>query len=487
MLFHERERARTSPTRRSRRPVLEPLEERMLLSGNPPFAVGGDPIVNPADFRVTTFASGLNYPHGMTTLSDGSLLVGVNNPVGGTSFFNTVGQLLRFTDTNSNGLADGAGQVVFGNLPGEVTALHQAGEFILATTSEAGSERISFLRSGATPSAALTPVGSIDFSFPAGWEHTTFAFVVRPTPGQSGNYDVIINIGSQYNGVVIGNNGRVVLDANGNPTFQPTTGTVGASGLVSGTLQCDSLYMVTVHDNLGSPDVSNLGKRHALPAPTPRGGPKGTFLLLPALSAYWAILHSSGSGRRARLVAAGAEAVLQAQQRGGLRGPGAGAVGTIAAEREPDGGDLGFGHRGVDELQPVGPARDRPRIEGRPRVPGSEARPWPNRRRPRSREHSNPDRSHERSLGPRTGRETSASLRHRAPGGRTRRGRPGTPGRIASRSSPAAGGLCPGPLVQGQLDPRRVLAEHGGGRAVDVELPVERRERGEVVDPLDPR
>ena len=31
--------------------------------------------VDPADFRVTTFASGLNYPYGMQQLSDGSLLV----------------------------------------------------------------------------------------------------------------------------------------------------------------------------------------------------------------------------------------------------------------------------------------------------------------------------------------------------------------------------------------------------------------------------
>jgi len=39
--------------------------------GQPAFCRWGDPSVNPADFRVTTFASGLNYPHGMMTLSDG--------------------------------------------------------------------------------------------------------------------------------------------------------------------------------------------------------------------------------------------------------------------------------------------------------------------------------------------------------------------------------------------------------------------------------
>jgi glucose/arabinose dehydrogenase len=237
---------------------LESLESRRLLTGGPPFAVGGDPIVNPADFRVTTFASGLNYPHGMTVLSDGSLLVAVNNPNGGSSFFDSTGRLLRFTDSNGDGVADDAGQILFDNLPGEVTALHQAGEFILATSSAAGSERISFLRTGATPSDSLTFAGSITFSFPANWEHTTFASVVRPTPGQSGNYDLIFNVGSEYNGVVIGSNGQVVLDSNGNPTYVPTTDTVGIGGLISGTLLGDSLYMVTIHDNGGTPSATNL-------------------------------------------------------------------------------------------------------------------------------------------------------------------------------------------------------------------------------------
>jgi glucose/arabinose dehydrogenase len=238
--------------------VVEQLEERPLLSG-PPFAVGGDPSVNPADFRVTTFASGLNYPKGLTTLSDGSMVVAVNNPnAGSTSFYNSTGELLRFTDANGDGVADGPGKVLYNGLPGGVTAVHQAGEFLLATSTQTGSERISVLREGATPSAALTLVGSIAFTFPSPWEHTSFASVVRPTPGQPGNFDLIFNIGSQYNGVVIGSDGNVVLDSHGNPTYQPTTGTVGASGLVTATLKGDSLYMVTLHDQGGTPVMSNL-------------------------------------------------------------------------------------------------------------------------------------------------------------------------------------------------------------------------------------
>src|SRR5262249_35286700 len=156
------------------------------------------------------------------------------------------------------GVADGPGQVLFDGLPGEVTAIHQAGEFVLATSSLAGSERISVLRLGPTPADPLTLAGSIDFSFPFNWEHTTFASAVRPAPGQPGDYDVVFNIGSQFNGAVIGSDGQVVLDARGRAIPEPTTGTVGVGGLVSGTLLGDSLYMVTLHDNSGTPVVSNL-------------------------------------------------------------------------------------------------------------------------------------------------------------------------------------------------------------------------------------
>ena len=248
-----------SGRRRASRPGLERLEGRELLAA--PFAVGGDPIVKPADFRVTTFASGLNYPHGMQSLPDGSMLVAVNNPNnGGANFFDTTGELLRFTDADGDGVADNpAGNVLYNGLPGEVTAVKQAGRFILATSSVAGSERISFLRMGSTPAAPLTLAGSLDIHFPdPSWEHTTFALAVRPTPGQPGNYDVFFNIGSQFNGVVIGSDGKVVLDSKGVPTYQPTLDTVRTSGLMSSTLAGDAIHMVTLHNVRGTPRLTNL-------------------------------------------------------------------------------------------------------------------------------------------------------------------------------------------------------------------------------------
>ena len=191
MATSERSRTRTSlaarPRRRPVRFIVERLEDRRLLTGGAPFSVTG-PGVNPADFRITTFASGLNYPDGMLTLSDGSLLVGVSNLEGSSTYARSGGELLRFTDTTGTGVADNPnGEVMYNGLPGELSGLSQAGAFILATSAETGYERISVLATGAAPSDSLTLVGSVDFRFSdSGWWHTTFANAVWPIPGQSG-------------------------------------------------------------------------------------------------------------------------------------------------------------------------------------------------------------------------------------------------------------------------------------------------------------
>src|SRR6516165_97721 len=92
---------------RNRGVVLERLEPRFLLTINPP-AVGGDPSVNPADFRVTVYATGLDYPTGVLAEPDGSLLVVLNQPTSGHSdFYSTTAQIVRFVDSNSDGGADG--------------------------------------------------------------------------------------------------------------------------------------------------------------------------------------------------------------------------------------------------------------------------------------------------------------------------------------------------------------------------------------------
>src|SRR5205823_2819044 len=109
---------------RRQRPQPEPLEERAVSVGGDPFAIGGDPIVRREDFRITTFASSLNYPTGLRPLADGSVLVGVNNPnAPATSFFNSSGAILRLVDANRDGVADGPGAVLFQGLPGSISSI----------------------------------------------------------------------------------------------------------------------------------------------------------------------------------------------------------------------------------------------------------------------------------------------------------------------------------------------------------------------------
>src|SRR5262249_16947680 len=130
------------------RPAVEPLEGKALLA---PFVVGGDPVVNAANFRVTTFASGLNFPTGVLAEPDGSLLlVGINPTAGSTSFYNTTAQILRLIDTNGDGVADGAPTALTSGLPGADSAIVQAGAYVV-TTSSFGT--ISFLHTGSSPTS----------------------------------------------------------------------------------------------------------------------------------------------------------------------------------------------------------------------------------------------------------------------------------------------------------------------------------------------
>ena len=146
---------------------------------------------------------------------------------------------MRLVDSDQNGIADGPGTTLFSGLPGIVTAVRQAGNLVLATSSQAGAERISVLREGATPADPLSLVGSINFAFPAGWEHKSYTLDVRPTPAQSGLYDVFFNVGSKYN------------DTN-------SADTVALSGLLTGNVLGESIYKVTLNDQGSSVTVSDL-------------------------------------------------------------------------------------------------------------------------------------------------------------------------------------------------------------------------------------
>ena len=124
-----------------------------------PFTVQG-PGVNSTDYRITTFASGLDFPLGMARLSDGSLLVIINQ---GTDYFNSSGKLVRFVDANEDGVADGPGTVLYAGLPACQTAVRVAGNLIFATGQ---TKPIIVMRAGDSPSAPLSLVGRITIIYP---------------------------------------------------------------------------------------------------------------------------------------------------------------------------------------------------------------------------------------------------------------------------------------------------------------------------------
>jgi glucose/arabinose dehydrogenase len=193
-----------------------------------PFSVTG-PGVNPSDFRITEFATGLNYPVGMTTLSDGSLLVAVSN---GPQFFSTSsGSLIRLADTDTDGVAD-VQQTWVDDVPGgRLTSLRTAGE-LLFVTGQGPSPPISVYRMGATPADAPTLVGTMSISYPGSWLHPHSALGVRETPQQPGSYDLFFQLGSQAN-------------------FEDTTQTLPFSSTLGpgGELAGDAIHMVRITDD----------------------------------------------------------------------------------------------------------------------------------------------------------------------------------------------------------------------------------------------
>jgi len=193
-----------------------------------PFAIEG-PGVNPAQFRVTAFATGLNYPVGMAELSDGSLLA---TSTDGPGFFSSNARLLRFVDTDKDGFADGPPTISFTGLNGGITSVQIAGQLVFVTGQN---KPISVLRLGATPAEPFSVVGQIQINYgTGGWLHPHSALGVRPIPGTSQRYQLFFQIGSKENF--------------GISTTTASFSTIGLGGL-SGTLLGDSVYSITFTDN----------------------------------------------------------------------------------------------------------------------------------------------------------------------------------------------------------------------------------------------
>ena len=214
------------------------------LPTSPP-AVGGDPRVDPSEFRVTMFATGLNFPHSIQQLADGSIMVGTSTPSPGGGLFGSSGTLLHLVDGNGDGVADNSpGAVLYNGLPGYLTAVRRIGNLVFATTNSGTVSQITALRAGASPADPYSRVGSISLTFPQGWEHRSYASAVRPTPGASATYDLFFNVGSQFNEVA--SNTSVAISAPDLPGLAPTT--------VFG----ESIYRITIEDTGAGLLLSNL-------------------------------------------------------------------------------------------------------------------------------------------------------------------------------------------------------------------------------------
>jgi glucose/arabinose dehydrogenase len=161
-----------------------------------PFAIQG-PGVDAAHYRLTTFATGLNFPVGMAQLDDGSMLVAVTK---GTNFFAAnQGAILRLHDSDGDGVADEQ-TTVFDSVPGgRLSALRRAGDLVFVTGQGSGVP-ISVFRLGDAASDPLTLIGRFQLNYPAGsWLHPHSALAARQLEDEPGTYELYFQLGSDSN------------------------------------------------------------------------------------------------------------------------------------------------------------------------------------------------------------------------------------------------------------------------------------------------
>ena len=204
-----------------------------------PFTLQG-PGVDTNDFRVTVFASGLNFPLGMATLSDGSLLVTLvqnSSLFGGT----TPGQLVRFTDLDDNGVADGPGTILYSNLPPSLTCVRVTDNLVFVTCPP---HPIHVLHLGGSPDSDLTLAGRLIITYPGSWtQHQHSELGVRKTPGFTNHYELYFQTGAEANYATTTNTASLTNE-----------NIPGAAGTMAG----DSIHRITIIDEGISLRATNL-------------------------------------------------------------------------------------------------------------------------------------------------------------------------------------------------------------------------------------
>ncbi len=187
----------------------------------PPFDVGGDPLVDPTEFEITTFASGLDAPVSMQSLPDGSLAVGTQSGI------------LRLVDADDDGVADGPGTLLYGGGSGIVSALRRVGDLFFVMRDQT----FSVLRAGAAPADPLTLEASFDFQLVFPWQHLSHTLAVREL--SPGIVELYFNLGSKVDNAA---------------TVDP----VPLVGDLAGVLAGDSIYRFRVDDTQAPIALSGL-------------------------------------------------------------------------------------------------------------------------------------------------------------------------------------------------------------------------------------
>jgi len=165
-----------------------------LKAAEVPFVVQG-PGVNTADFKVTVFASGLDFPNGIAELTDGSLIVTASD--GSPSYFSGSGRLIRLVDSDGDGSADGTPDVLYSGLAPTLTAVCTRSDLVFTT---GNGTPLYIFRTDTDPSDTLSLVGQIDFDYSASRNyHSHSGLTLRKSPGFENRYDLFFQIGGEEN------------------------------------------------------------------------------------------------------------------------------------------------------------------------------------------------------------------------------------------------------------------------------------------------
>jgi hypothetical protein len=198
--------------------------------------------VDPSLFNLSVFASGLPFPAGVHPLADGSVLVQTSPDYG-----YAAGQLLSFDSAGGGG-----GTVYTAGALGLMTGSAQVGNYYAIGNDSSeigpgGDHSITLLQPGASSGAPMSVAATFELNYPTPWDHENVGIAAEPTPGVPGSWDLILNVGSQYDNIATPSGSQITLTGTG---FSSIPATISLSG--------DSLYKITIDESGAQPAVTSV-------------------------------------------------------------------------------------------------------------------------------------------------------------------------------------------------------------------------------------